>query len=101
MSKKPLLLPTSLLLFSDLTFRGFWMTRWTAEHDLPAKLAMYAQLAGWMEAGALHAPRHRVLPLREGEEGVLRRVMGEAAAGFAGHKVLLAFQAEHALPPPC
>jgi mitochondrial enoyl-[acyl-carrier protein] reductase / trans-2-enoyl-CoA reductase len=32
MSKQPTLLPTSLLIFKNLTFRGFWVSRWSDKH---------------------------------------------------------------------
>lgn len=32
MSKQPTLLPTSLLIFKNLTFSGFWVSRWSDKH---------------------------------------------------------------------
>lgn len=40
MSRKPVMLPTGPLIFKDLSFRGFWMTRWTAEHSPAERGAM-------------------------------------------------------------
>ncbi len=32
MSKQPTLLPTGLLIFKNITFRGFWVSRWSDRH---------------------------------------------------------------------
>jgi trans-2-enoyl-CoA reductase len=32
MSKQPLMLPTGLLIFKDLKFSGFWVSRWSDQH---------------------------------------------------------------------
>ena len=32
MSKQPLTLPASMLIFKDLAFAGFWVSRWSDKH---------------------------------------------------------------------
>jgi trans-2-enoyl-CoA reductase len=32
MSKQPLTIPASLLIFKDLHFHGFWVSRWSEKH---------------------------------------------------------------------
>ncbi len=40
MSKGPLTLANSLLIFKDISARGFWMTRWYAQQPLEERVAM-------------------------------------------------------------
>ncbi|KNC50839.1 trans-2-enoyl-CoA reductase [Thecamonas trahens ATCC 50062] len=53
MSKRPVTLPTGLLIFNDIEARGFWMTRWIESASSEAKHAMYAQLVAWMASREL------------------------------------------------
>lgn len=49
MSKEPVIVPTSSLIFSDVHVRGFWMTRWYGKNTKEARLAMIEALAGmWL-----------------------------------------------------
>ncbi len=44
MSRKPLTLPTSLLIFKDITLKGFWLSKWIEEHSMDQRLRMYETL---------------------------------------------------------
>ncbi|XP_022089399.1 enoyl-[acyl-carrier-protein] reductase, mitochondrial-like [Acanthaster planci] len=66
MSKQPVIVPTGSLIFNDLKFVGYWMSRW---HERTAKSEetkrMITQICQWGIAGQLKAPRHRLVPLSE------------------------------------
>ncbi|KAI8065837.1 hypothetical protein BC940DRAFT_303003 [Gongronella butleri] len=53
MARAPLALPASLLIFKNLAFHGFWMTRWTDTHDVQARTAMFDDLLDLMDQGKL------------------------------------------------
>lgn len=40
MSRKPVQVPTSLLIFRNIQLRGFWLSRWVEEHSAEERLAM-------------------------------------------------------------
>ncbi len=40
MSREPVVLPTSALIFNQLNVRGFWMTEWLKEHSKDAREEM-------------------------------------------------------------
>jgi len=44
MSRKPILVPTGALIFNNLTFRGFWMTRWNSNNPLSVREDMLNQI---------------------------------------------------------
>lgn len=46
MSRKPVQIPTSLLIFNDIKLRGFWLTRWIEENTESERTKMLDELAG-------------------------------------------------------
>lgn len=56
MSKKPAMIGTGSFIFNDLTFKGFWMTRWNQEHppNDPVRKVMLAKLFTLLKEGKLH-----------------------------------------------
>lgn len=45
MSKRPVQIPTSLLIFNDIKLRGFWLSRWVEQNTDAARTAMIEELA--------------------------------------------------------
>jgi trans-2-enoyl-CoA reductase len=62
MSRQPVTLPTSLLIFKDIVARGFWMTQWNKTASAAAKKAMLTELFGLAKAGQLksYVERHEL-----------------------------------------
>jgi trans-2-enoyl-CoA reductase len=112
MSKEPLSLPTSCLIFGNLTCHGFWQSRWYAERtqaereDLIRILAnliiegkvFVRLLAGLafasMITAQLREPKHRIVTLgaTDSDEEVgqkIRDIIAEIRRGRHGMKVLL------------
>lgn len=82
MSKEALKIPNGFLIFRDLVFRGFWLTRWLREAADVDKDAMFAGIFRLAAAGRF-APRVAAeFPLAEASAAVVR-------AGEGGGKVLL------------
>ncbi|CAJ0586806.1 unnamed protein product, partial [Mesorhabditis spiculigera] len=66
MSKQPLSIPTSSLIFKDTRFAGFWMSRWYEQaENLEERHAMYKELGDWMKAGKLRHPKIEIKRLSE------------------------------------
>ncbi len=70
MGRQPLKIPNGLLIFRDLRFRGFWLSRWLkeatpAEHD-----ALYAELADLVRSGKLIQPVAEKVPLSDVTRGL-------------------------------
>ncbi|KAA1470336.1 NAD(P)-binding protein [Dentipellis sp. KUC8613] len=51
MSKQPLLLPTSLFIFKNLTCHGFWQSRWYSEHSREEREELMSKLVRLMTTG--------------------------------------------------
>lgn len=65
MSKQPLKIPNGLLIFKDLRFQGFWLTRWLQQVAKERKAALYRELASWVAAGKLLQPVEKIFLLAE------------------------------------
>jgi trans-2-enoyl-CoA reductase len=82
MSKEALKIPNSFLIFRDLNFRGFWLTRWLRGATAADKEAMFGEIFRLAAAGCF-APRVAAeFPLAETSAAVARAAQG-------GGKVLL------------
>jgi len=44
MSKKPVQVPTALLIFKNITLKGFWLSKWTEEHSVKDRMIMIKKL---------------------------------------------------------
>lgn len=70
MSRSPLTLPASLLIFRDVRATGFWMTRWYRQRTRAERAALVAQLAEWYADASIEPPASRIVRLgAQGEEG--------------------------------
>jgi trans-2-enoyl-CoA reductase len=70
MGLQPLRIPNGLLIFKDIDFRGFWVTRWYRNASPGARDALFNQLFQWAAAGVLHTPVEAVYPLRQVRDAV-------------------------------
>ena len=82
MSKEALKIPNGFLIFRDLVFRGFWLTRWLRGAPAAERDAMFGEIFRLAAAGSF-APRVAAeFPLEQAAEAVARAAQG-------GGKVLL------------
>lgn len=89
MSREPVTVPTSALIFKDIAFHGFWMTRWSKEnHNSPARDLMFDQLIKMMMEKRLKGPVAREIPFLQFKEGLANALSFQ---GFIGEKFVLRF----------
>lgn len=89
MSREPVAAPNAALIFKDIAFRGFWMSRWSRENAASAQRAeMFAELTGWYADGQLRAPEHRLVPFGEWQQALAQAMDFK---GFTGTKFILQF----------
>jgi trans-2-enoyl-CoA reductase len=84
MSKEALKIPNSFLIFRDLTFRGFWLTRWLRRASAADAAAMFGEVFRLAAAGCF-APRVAA----EFDLAAAPEAVAAAAAGRGGGKMLL------------
>ena len=77
MSKQPLRIPNGLLIFKDLSWRGFWLTRWYQNASIEERDAMFAQLIPMARSGALKTKIERTYALVEAKVAIARALEGK------------------------
>lgn len=88
MSREALTIPNSALIFKDIAFRGFWMSKWSKEHSAEERQQMYEDLFQFMASGEFKPPIHRLVPLSQ-----YKQVLEQLAdvKGMTGEKILFDF----------
>lgn len=71
MSREPVTVPPSALIFKDITLKGFWMTAWTKKNmSSKERLVMFDELATFFKDKKLQAPPHKLVPFSQYEEAI-------------------------------
>ncbi|KAJ3012070.1 UNVERIFIED_CONTAM: hypothetical protein HDU68_001398, partial [Siphonaria sp. JEL0065] len=95
MSKEPVSIPTGLLIFKDLQFRGFWMTRWNESCAKDALLEterenMLKQLSRLVSSGKLAVPDVDIVSVKGIEDlETVKNSFAKAMGGGSSKKQLL------------
>jgi trans-2-enoyl-CoA reductase len=84
MGRQPIRVPNSFLIFKNITFRGFWVSRWYREADPELVSQMFERLAAMAVKGTLHTPVAGQYPLSE-----ISAAIEHAQAPMRPGKVLL------------
>ncbi|XP_031837285.1 enoyl-[acyl-carrier-protein] reductase, mitochondrial [Nomia melanderi] len=82
MSREPLTVPTSALIFKDITLKGFWMTAWTkANINSKERVDMYSELGTLFQEKKLKAPPHKLVPFCQFQEAVINALNVDGRTG--------------------
>lgn len=84
MGRQPLKIPNGLLIFRDLEFKGFWLSRWRKAASRETWDGMIVEIAKLAAAGKLHSHVAATYPLEE-----VRSALAHAQQSQRGGKVLL------------
>ncbi|GAB4165766.1 MAG: zinc-dependent alcohol dehydrogenase family protein [Terrimicrobiaceae bacterium] len=84
MSKQPLKIPNGLLIFSDLRFRGFWLTKWKQTASMAERSRVFQILSEMTARGHLALAVHAEYPISQAREAIR-----EASAANRSGKVIL------------
>lgn len=76
MSLQPVRVPNGLLIFKDLRFRGFWVTKWYGESTMAEKQEMFKHLFPLAERGILKTKVERTYAISEAKEAIQRAQQG-------------------------
>ncbi|KAI0080149.1 NAD-P-binding protein [Panus rudis PR-1116 ss-1] len=93
MSMQPLIMPTGLFIFGELICRGFWQSKWYADHTKEEREKLMQTLSDFK----LREPEHEILTLEslDSDDVVgskVRSVISKMRQGRYGKKVLLKFE---------
>lgn len=76
MGRQPLRIPNGLLIFQDIAWRGFWVTRWYKQASALEKQDMFSELFDLAKCGKLHTPVDAIYPLESGAEAIAHAMKG-------------------------
>uniref|UniRef100_A0A1A9ZCP0 Enoyl-[acyl-carrier-protein] reductase, mitochondrial n=1 Tax=Glossina pallidipes TaxID=7398 RepID=A0A1A9ZCP0_GLOPL len=89
MAREPIAVATAALIFKDISFRGFWMTRWTKENcTAPERFKMFEELSKLIEQKQFAAV-YEMVPLDKYKDAT-KAVLD--FKGFTGKKYILCMQ---------
>ncbi|XP_047992094.1 enoyl-[acyl-carrier-protein] reductase, mitochondrial-like [Leguminivora glycinivorella] len=82
MSRKPVTIPTAAFIFKNLSFLGFWMTKWNEKADnKAAKEEMMCNIVNLMCEQKLKGPVHKLVKLDNFQEAIGNAL---SSKGFTG-----------------
>ncbi|KAK0175760.1 hypothetical protein PV327_009486 [Microctonus hyperodae] len=71
MSREPVIVPVSALIFKNIMIKGFWMTAWTKENSKSKiRTEMFNDLADLFASKKLKAPPYKLIPFLNYQEAV-------------------------------
>jgi mitochondrial enoyl-[acyl-carrier protein] reductase / trans-2-enoyl-CoA reductase len=86
MGLQPLKIPTGLLIFKDLRFRGIWINKWYDNATLDERMETFQPLFEMAKRGLLKTKVEKSYPLSE-----VKAAVAHAAQGKRSGKIILAF----------
>ncbi len=84
MARQPLKIPNGQLIFQDIAWRGFWISRWYQQVGETAGNALLAELASLAASGVIATPIEAVYPLDQ-----IAEALTHAQRAQRGGKILL------------
>jgi trans-2-enoyl-CoA reductase len=87
MSLQPLKIPTGLLIFKDLRFRGIWINKWYDNATPSERLETFQPLFQMAKRGLLKTKVEKTYPLSE-----VKAAVAHAAQGKRSGKIILEFE---------
>src|SRR6478736_55715 len=86
MSLQPLNIPTGLLIFKDLRFRGIWINKWYDNATPSERMAAFRSLFDMVQRGLLETKVEKAYPLSE-----VKVAVAHAAQGKRNGKIVFEF----------
>ena len=80
LSGEPCLLAPTVIIFKDITVRGFWLAKWFRTATPEQQKELYGTLTGLIATGKLSAPVHATYRVKDIKEAVAVAAEGGATA---------------------
>ena len=88
MSRKPLSLPASMLIFKNISFHGFWVSKWAEKHTSAERYEMLQDITDLMSQGKLKEPKWTQV---QWDEETMKQAVDGGISGFASGKQVVFF----------
>ncbi len=84
MSGEPCSIAPTLIIFKDITVRGFWLAKWFKTSTPEQQKEVFGTIIGLIVTGKLSAPIHATYPIKD-----IKQAVAEAASGKRNGKVVM------------
>ncbi len=84
MSGEPCSIAPTLIIFKDITVRGFWLAKWFQTATPEQQKEVFGNIIGLIATGKLSAPIHATYPIKD-----IKQAVAVAASGERNGKVVL------------
>ena len=84
MSGEPSVLSAAVIIFKDITVRGFWLAKWFRTATPEQQKEVFAHVTGLVATGKLSAPVHATYQVKD-----IKKAVAEAASGERNGKVVV------------
>ncbi len=84
MSGEPCSLAPTLIIFKDITVRGFWLAKWFKTSTPEQQKEVFGTIIGLIATGKLSAPIHATYPVKD-----IKQAVAIAASGKRNGKVII------------
>ncbi len=84
MSGESCVMPPTVIIFKDITVRGFWLAKWFRTSTPTQQQELYGQLIGLIAEGKLSAPIHATYPVKD-----IKQAVAAAASGQREGKIIV------------
>jgi NADPH:quinone reductase-like Zn-dependent oxidoreductase len=84
MSGEPCSIAPTLIIFKDITVRGFWLAKWFRTSTPEQQKEVFGNIIGLIATGKLSAPIHATYPIKD-----IKQAVAVAAGGQRNGKVVL------------
>ena len=84
MSGEPCRLSSTVIIFKDVTVKGFWLAKWFRTAKKEQQMALYGELTQLIATGVLKAPIHQTYSVKD-----IKQAVSVAASGGRNGKVLI------------
>lgn len=97
MSKQPMAVPAAPLIFKDISFHGFWVSRWSDTHSKQEKEAMLRDLIDLIKQGKLREPIWEKVSWKldapeQDTQSIFRQAVDKGITGFGTGKQIIFFE---------
>ena len=93
MSLQPLKIPTGLLIFKDLRFRGIWINKWYDNATAAERMETFRPIFEMARRGVLKTKVEKAYPLSE-----VKAAVAHAAQGKRSGKIIFEFECSELRP---
>lgn len=84
MSGQPCVMSSVVIIFKDITIKGFWLAKWFRTASKEQQMALYGKLIQLIASGKLKAPIHKTYPVKD-----IKQAIAEASQGNRNGKILI------------